>query len=168
MHRFRFSNTWHLYPAHCQVPVASQLDLSIVVAADLLKVFGGTVPIMTSKKIKHIQAIQKLTAIMAGHRTTPPTVDASTKRVDACPRVVTTPPPRVDTTSNNITTTNAIRQMPLVHLRLMQNNNPFHILSNNYNDDDTVVASNCSPSPPLTILPSSVPPVSPPTRQAPR
>jgi hypothetical protein len=24
MRRFHFSNTWHLYPAHCQVPVTSQ------------------------------------------------------------------------------------------------------------------------------------------------
>ncbi len=60
MHHFRFSDTWRLYPAHCQVPVTSQHDLSIAVAADLLKVFGGTVPKSSANKIKHIQAIQKL------------------------------------------------------------------------------------------------------------
>jgi hypothetical protein len=48
--RFSFSNTWHLYPAHCQVPVALQHDLSIAAAADLLKVFGGTVPTLTAEK----------------------------------------------------------------------------------------------------------------------
>jgi hypothetical protein len=36
--RFRFSHTWRLYPAHCQVPVSLQHDLSIAAAADLLKV----------------------------------------------------------------------------------------------------------------------------------
>jgi hypothetical protein len=64
--RFRFSNTWCLYPAHCQVPVTSQHDLSIVVTADLLKVFGGSVPKTSANKIKHIRAIQELTAIMVG------------------------------------------------------------------------------------------------------
>jgi hypothetical protein len=80
---FRFSITWHLYPAHCQVPVTLQHDLSIAAAADLLKVLGGTVPKLLAKKIKHIQAIQELTAIMAGQQTNPPTADASTLRVVA-------------------------------------------------------------------------------------
>jgi hypothetical protein len=44
MRCFCFSDMWRLYPAHCQVPVALQHDLSIAVAEDLLKVFGGTVP----------------------------------------------------------------------------------------------------------------------------
>jgi hypothetical protein len=44
MRRFHFSNTWCLYPAHCQVPVTLQHDLSIAVAADLVKVFRGIVP----------------------------------------------------------------------------------------------------------------------------
>jgi hypothetical protein len=113
---FCFSNTWRLYPAHCQVPVALQHDLSIAAAADLLKIIGGNVPNLTATKIKHIQAIQELTAIMAGQRVTPHTVDAPTTRVvTPRPRVVTTPPPRVATTPKNITTLNAIRQMPLVH-----------------------------------------------------
>jgi hypothetical protein len=118
---------------HCQVPVTLQHNLSIAAAADLLKVFGGTVPTSTADKIKHIQTIQDLTAIMAGQQGTPPTVDAPPTRVVApCPRVVTTPPPRVAATSNNILTPNAIRQMPLFHQRQTCNsNNPFHILSNN-------------------------------------
>jgi hypothetical protein len=66
MRGLRFSDTWHLYSAHCQVPVALQHDLSIAAAADLLKVFEGTVPTLIAEKIKHIQAIQELTAIMAG------------------------------------------------------------------------------------------------------
>jgi hypothetical protein len=150
MRHFRFSNTWCLYPAECQVPGTLQHDISIAAAADLLKVFGGTVPKLSAKKIKHIQAIQDLTAIMAGKQMTPPTVDAPTLRVVApCPRVATSPPPRVTTTSNNIMTPDAIRQMPLVHQHHTHNNNPFHILSNNDNDDDnTVVTSNCSPSAP--------------------
>jgi hypothetical protein len=90
-----------------------QHDLSIAAAADLLKVLGGTVSKSTADKIKHIQAIQELTAIMAGQQTTPPTVDALIARVVApCPRMVTTPPPKVATTSNNLMTSDAIRQMP--------------------------------------------------------
>jgi hypothetical protein len=169
MRHFRFSNTWHLYLAHCQVPVTSQHDLSIAAAADIFKVFGGTVPKSSANKIKHIQAIWELTTIMARQQTDPPTVDAPTPRVVApCPRVVTTPPPRAATKSNNITTPNAIKQMPLIHQHHTCNNNPFHILSDNDDNDDTVIASNCSPSAPPTVSPSSAPPVNPPTRHAPR
>jgi hypothetical protein len=56
--------------------------------------------------------------------------------------------------------------MPLVHQCQTCNNNPFHILSDYDNNDDTIVASICSPSALPTILPSSVPPVNPPTHQA--
>ncbi len=167
MRHFCFSDTWHLHLAHCQAPVTLQLDLSIAVAADLPNVFGGTVPTLTTDKIKHIQAIQQLTAIMAGLRSTPPTVDAPTVRVVApCPRVVTTPPPMVAIISNNIITPNAIRQIPLVHQHHTRNNNPFQILSDDDNDDDTVVARNYSPSAPPTILPSSIPPLNPFMRHA--
>jgi hypothetical protein len=135
-----------------------QHDLSIAVASDLLKVFGGTVPKLSANKIKHIRAIRELTAIMAGQQTNPPTVDATTPRVVApCPRVATTPPPSVTTTSNNIMMLDAIRQMPLIHQRHTRINNPFHILTNNDDNDDTVIASNCSPSAPPTISPSSAP-----------
>jgi hypothetical protein len=146
-----------------------QYDLSIAVAADLLKVFGGTVTKSSAKKIKHIQTIQILTLIMIGQQMNPPKVDAPTPMVVApCQKVATTPPPRAATTSNNIMTPDAIRQMPLVHQQYTLNNNPFHILTDDDDDDDTVIAINCSPSAPPTISPSSVPPVNPPLRQAPR
>jgi hypothetical protein len=158
-----------LYPAHCQVPVALQHDLSIAAAADLLRVFGGTVLTSMAEKIKHIQAIQELTTIMAGQQTTPPTVDAPNPSVVApCPKVMTNLSLRVATTSNNITTPYPIRQMPLVHQRHTRNNNTFNILSGNDDDDDTVVANNYSPRAPPTIIPPSIPPVNPPMRQAPR
>ncbi len=70
-------------------------------------------------------------------------------------RVANAPPPRVATTSNNITAPNVIRNMPLVHQRQTRNNNPFHILSDDDDDDDTVVASNCSPRDPPPTLPTS-------------
>jgi hypothetical protein len=152
MHCFRFSNTWRLYPAHYQVPVALKHDLSIAAAADLLKVFGGTVSKSTADKIKHIQAIQDFTAIMAGKQATPPTVDKPSARVVAsCPRVVTALPPKVATTSNNITTPNDQTNV-IGPSAPTCNNNPFHILSDNDDDDDTVVPSNCSPSAPPTSL----------------
>jgi hypothetical protein len=165
MHCFRFSGTWRLYPAYCQVQVSLQHELSIAAAADLLKVFGGTVPKSSTNKIKHVQAIRKLTVIMAGQRTDTPTVYAPTPRVVApCPRVVTTPPPRMATTFNNITTPDAIKQMPLIHQRHARNNNPFHILTDDDDDDNTVITNNSSPSVPPTGSSSSVPPsLAPPT-----
>jgi hypothetical protein len=47
---FRFSNTWCLYPTHCQISVTSQHNLSIVAAADILKALGNTVPTTTTEK----------------------------------------------------------------------------------------------------------------------
>jgi hypothetical protein len=55
--------------------------------------------------------------------------------------------------------------MPLIHQRHTGNNNPFHILTDNDNDDDTVIKSNCSPSIPPTVSPSSAPPLNPSTCQ---
>jgi hypothetical protein len=117
------------------------------------------------KKIKHIKAIQDLSAILVGARdsstmrtsTHPATTQPLTAQRVAAPstRVVNAPPPRMATTSNNITAPNVIRTMPLVHQRHTCNNNPFHILSDDDDDDDTVVASNCSPRDPLPTLPSS-------------
>jgi hypothetical protein len=152
--RFRFSNTWHLYPTHCQIPVTSQHDLSIVAAADILKALGNTVPTKTTEKIRHIRAIQNLTAIMTGQREAPEE-PPSPRVVAPTARVVSAPPPRVATTSNNITATNVIRPMLLIHQRHTCNNNPFDILANDDDDDDTVVASNCSSCVPPPSLPPS-------------
>ncbi len=67
---------------------------------------------------------------------------------------VSAPPLRVATTLNNITALNVIRTMPLVHQHHTCNNNPFNILANDDDNDDTVVASNCSPH----VSPPSLPP----------
>jgi hypothetical protein len=107
-----------------------QHDLSIAAAADLLKVFGGTVPTSSANKIKHILAIRELTPDISGQQTDPPTVDAPTPRVVApCLRVATNPLPRAATTSNTITTPDAIRQMPLIHQHHTCNNNSFQTLN---------------------------------------
>jgi hypothetical protein len=42
--------------------------------------------------------------------------------------------------------------MPLVHQCHIRNNNPFHLLANDNNNDDTVVTSNCSPRSPCPNL----------------
>ncbi len=39
---FRSSDMWCLYPTHCQIPIPSQHDLSILAATDLLTALGGT------------------------------------------------------------------------------------------------------------------------------
>jgi len=121
--QIRFSNTWHLYPAHSQVPVTSQHDISISTAAELIKALGAAMPTTTAKKIKHIKAIQDLSSILAGAR------DSSTMRMSThsttthplpaqrvtapSPRVANAPPPKVATTSNNIRAPNVIRHMRL-------------------------------------------------------
>jgi hypothetical protein len=156
---FRFSETWCMHPTHSQIPVTSQHDLSISTAAELIKALGAAVPTTTTEKVKHIKAIQDLTAILAGRQTPErPTVHTGTPapRVAApSPRVANVPPPRVATTLNNITAPNVIRNMPLVHERHTRHNNPFNILTDDNDNDDTVVASNCSPRNPPPSLPTS-------------
>jgi hypothetical protein len=142
---FCFSDTWHLYPTHCQIPVTLQHDLSIAAAADILQSLGGTVPTTTTAKIKHIRAIQKMTAIMAGQQA--PAMPPAQRVVE--------PTPRMATTSNNITAPNIIRNMPRIHQRQTRNNNPFHILAGNDDNVDTVVARNCTPRIPPPSLPTS-------------
>jgi hypothetical protein len=94
-------------------------------------------------------------------------MDEPAQRVDGpAPRVAESPPPRVATTSNNITSPTTIRQLPLIHQRQTRSNNPFRILA--YDDDDkdmTVVASNCSPRSPLPNLNPIDLPVTPPKRR---
>jgi hypothetical protein len=68
---------------------------------------------------------------------------------------VVEPTLRMVTTSNNITAPNIIKNMPHIHQCQTCNNNPFHILANNDDDADTVVASNCTPRTPPPSLPTS-------------
>jgi hypothetical protein len=149
--RFRFSNTWHLYPTHCQIPITSQHDLSILAATDLLTALGGTLPASATAKAKHVNAIQQLTSILTNQ---PTRMVEPVQRVDGpAPRVAESPPPRVATTSNNITSPTTIRLLPLIHQRQTRSNNQFQILADDDDDNDmTVVASNCSPRSPLPNL----------------
>ncbi len=72
--RFRFSNTWRLYPSHCQVPTTSEHDSTLLAAADLLQHLGRAIPTMTTAKLKHLNAIRKLTTIMSGKPNAPPPI----------------------------------------------------------------------------------------------
>ena len=162
---FCFSGTWRLYPTHCQIPIALQHDLSILAAADLLTALSGTIPKSATAKAKHVNAIRQLTSILTNQPAT--RMDETAQRVDGpAPRVAENPPPRVATTSNNITSLTTIRQLPLIHQRQMRSNNPFQILADNNEDNDmTVVASNCSPRSPLPNLNLINLPVTPPKCQ---
>jgi hypothetical protein len=40
---FPFADTWRLYPAHCQVPVASEHNKTLLAVADLFKQLGRTI-----------------------------------------------------------------------------------------------------------------------------
>jgi hypothetical protein len=170
--RSRFSNTWHLYPRHCQVPTTLEHDSTLLAAADLLQHLGRAIPTMTTAKLKHLNAICQLTTIMSGQPNAPPPDPTSPRVVPATsPRVAVAAPPRVATTSNTITAPNTIRQLPIVHQGLTRHKNPFQILADDDNDKDTdtFVASNCSPRAPCPtqrpqpIQPPSHPPTTEPT-----
>jgi hypothetical protein len=145
---FCFSDTWHLYPSYCQVPTTSKHDITLLAAADLLQQLGHVIPTTTTAKLKHLNAIWQLTTIMSGQPNAPPPHPTSPRVVPATPpRVAIAAPPRVATTSNTITAPNTIQQLPIVHQHLTWHNNPFQILADDEDDDDTNtdVASNCSP-----------------------
>jgi hypothetical protein len=154
--RFRFADTWRLYPSHCQVPVLSEDDKTLQAVGDIFEMLGGTVPTTASAKIKHLAAITQLSAIMAREPNAPSLVNTAPRVGTATPpRVAIVAPPRVATTSNTITAPSTVRRMPLIHQRVTRNNNPFQILADtddDNDDDDTVVHSNCSPRAPLPDL----------------
>ncbi len=148
---FRFSDTWRLYPSHCQVPTTSEHDITLLAAADLLQQLKPAIPTTTTAKLKHLNAICQLTTIMSGQPNAPPPDPTSPRVVPAIPpRVAGAAPPRVATMSNTITAPNTIQQLPIVHQHLTWHNNPFQILADDEddNDTDTVVTSNCSPQAP--------------------
>jgi hypothetical protein len=142
-----FAGTWRLYPSDCQVPTILEHNITLLAAADLLQQLGCAIPTTTTAKLKHLNAMCQLTTIMSGQPNTPPTNPTSPRVVPATPpRVAVAAPPRVATTSNTITTPNTIQQSPMVHQCLTRHNNPFQILADDEDDNDTntVVASNYS------------------------
>jgi hypothetical protein len=169
---FRFSNTWRLYPSHCQVPITLKHNITLLAAADLLQHLGHAIPTTTTDKLKNLNAIHQLTTIMSGQPNAPPPDPTSPRVVPATPpRVAVAAPPRVARTSNTIMVPNTIRQLPIVHQWLTRHNNPFQILTDDDDDEDTnmVIARNCSPGAPCptqrpqTIQPPSRPPITEPT-----
>ncbi len=49
--RFRFLDTWWLYPTHCQVPVVSEHNQTLHTAANLLEHIGHTIPTSAGAKL---------------------------------------------------------------------------------------------------------------------
>jgi hypothetical protein len=113
---FHFADMWWLYPAHCQVPVASEHDKTLLTAANLFKQLECTILAMASAKLKHLVAICQLSTIMSSQLDFLLTLPTSPRvETDPPPRVAMATPPRVATTSNTITTPRMIRQLPIVH-----------------------------------------------------
>jgi hypothetical protein len=73
---FCFSDTWRLYPTHCQIPILSKNNKTLLAAGDIFKQLGGTIPTTASAKMKHLAAIQQLTAIMSAQPNAPSPVPA--------------------------------------------------------------------------------------------
>jgi hypothetical protein len=108
--RFCFADTWQLYPAHCQVPVASEHDKTLLAAANLFEQLGRTIPTAVSAKLKHLTIIHQLSTIMSGQLNFSPYPPTSPRVENAPPpRVAIATPPRVATTLNTITTLSTIR-----------------------------------------------------------
>jgi hypothetical protein len=84
--RFRFSETWRLYPTHCRIPILSKQDKTLQAAGDIFEQLGGTIPTTASAKMKHLAAIRQLTAIMSAQPNAP-------SPVPTAPRVETATPP---------------------------------------------------------------------------
>jgi hypothetical protein len=117
--RFRFADMWQLYPAHCQVPVASEQDKTLLLVANLFEQLGQLIPTMANAKLKHLAAICQLSKIMSSQLNFPPPFPASPRvETDPPPRVAITTPPLVATTSNTITMPHTIHQLPIVHQHL--------------------------------------------------
>ena len=176
--RFRFADTWRLYPTHCQVPVLSEQDKTLLMANDFLRRIGEVIPTSAQDKITHLETIRRLSDIMSG-RPDPlsPALPAPRVGDAAPPRVATTAPPRVApiapprvtqptaprvaTTSNTITAPATLRRLPRIHQRVTRANNPFEVLADDDDDNDTIVHSNRSPpqaAPTRTVTaPSSLP-----------
>jgi hypothetical protein len=74
---FRFVDTWRLYPAHCQVPVVSEHNKTLLAAANLFKQLGGMIPTTASTKLKHLAAICQLSRIMSCQLNFPPPLPTS-------------------------------------------------------------------------------------------
>jgi hypothetical protein len=169
---FHFSDTWPLYPSHRQVPTTLEHNITLLAGANLQQQLGCAIPTMTTAKLKYLNAICQLTTIMFGQPNAPPSDPTSPRVVPATtPRVAGAAPPRVATTSNTILALNTIQQLPILHQCLTWYNNPFQILTDDEDDNDTntVVASNCSPRAPhptqrpQTNQPTSQPPTTVPT-----
>jgi hypothetical protein len=74
---FHFLDRWRLYPTHCQVPVASEDEKTLLAAADRFEQLGCTIPTMASTKLKHLAAIRQLSIIMPGQPDAPPPLPTS-------------------------------------------------------------------------------------------
>ncbi len=108
--RFHFSNTWRLYPRHCQVPTTLEHNITLLAAANPLQQLGRAIPTMTTAKLKHLNTIWQLTTIMAGQPNVAPPNPTSPRVVPATPlRVAIAAPPRVATMLNTITAPNTIQ-----------------------------------------------------------
>jgi hypothetical protein len=103
---FCFTDTWRLYSAHCQVPVASTL----IAAANLFEQHEQMIPTTASAKLQHLTAICQLSTIMSSQLVCPPPLPTSPRvETDPPPMVGIATPPRVETTSNTITMPRTIR-----------------------------------------------------------
>jgi hypothetical protein len=114
--RFHFSDTWQLYPTHCQIPILSKHDKTLQVAGDIFEQLGGTIPTTASAKMKHLSAIRQLPTIMSAQPNAPSLVPTAPRVETATPpRVAVAAPPRVATTLNTITAPSTIRLLPIVN-----------------------------------------------------
>ena len=110
------TGTYALYPAYCKVPSISEGDRTIEAAAELLELFKGIVPNKTLQKVKHCEAVKKLTSVLSEYNTPQRAITQQQR-----PQRVAVQP----TDSSLPTSRETIQTTPRIHQRRTRRNTPF-------------------------------------------
>ncbi|EJK70474.1 hypothetical protein THAOC_08166 [Thalassiosira oceanica] len=112
--RFRITNTYQLFPAHCTLPTISEADKTLIAAEELLAEFKRVqLSPNSAAKMKFAKTIDKLTEMLT---------ESMPEKYRPGPRV------QGPTTSHDITAPENVRRAPLIHQRSTRSNTPIEQL----------------------------------------
>jgi hypothetical protein len=112
--------TYRLDPSHWTLPSVSEHNTTVSAATDLLTSFRQFFPTTAADKQKHINTIQKLTAILCNN-------PQQREEITGPPRVAVVSPPRVAriiTSSHIPMCLHTLQTTPRIHLHQTQRNTP--------------------------------------------
>ena len=113
-----------IYPEHCKVPTILEADKTLIAASDILTAMKAAVPHTTKAKLRHVKALQDLTAIIKNNQ-------------DAREAPTTTP---TVSTSTDATSPRVIQKTPIIHQRRTCRNTPMpeiHEVNNPNRENNT-------------------------------